>query len=77
MYRDGSKRDANIHARIGTFAFDDSQILENLSSVYSTIVRAKSDGVKGTLVKSVTLSTTMGPGFKLDQGELEKMVQAG
>ena len=70
-------RGANIHARIGTVAFEDNQILENLASVYSTIVRAKPDGVKGTFVKSVTLCTTMGPGFKLDQSALEKMVQSG
>ena len=69
-------RGANIHARIGTVAFEVDQILENLSSVYSTIVRAKPDGVKGTFVKSVTLCTTMGPGFKLDQGELEKLTQS-
>lgn len=68
---------ANIHARIGTVGFEDDQILENLASVYSTIVRAKPEGVKGTFVKSVTLCTTMGPAFKLDQSELEKMVQAG
>ncbi|MCH8909866.1 MAG: hypothetical protein IH867_03905 [Chloroflexi bacterium] len=73
----GSRRDANIHARIGTVGFEDEQILENLASVYSTIVRAKPEGVKGTFVKKVTLSTTMGPGFRLDQAELEKMVQAG
>ena len=69
-------RGANIHARIGTVAFEVDQILENLSSVYSTIVRARPDGVKGTFVKSVTLCTTMGPGFKLDQGELEKLTQS-
>ena len=70
-------RGANIHARIGTVGFEDNQILENLASVYSTIVRAKPEGVKGTFVKTVTLCTTMGPGFKLDQSELEKMVQSG
>ncbi|MBT5892259.1 MAG: 50S ribosomal protein L1, partial [Chloroflexi bacterium] len=51
-------RGANIHVRIGTVGFDDKQILDNLSSVYSTILRAKPDGVKGALVKKVTLCTT-------------------
>lgn len=69
-------RGANIHVRIGTVGFDDSQILENLSSVYSTIMRAKPEGVKGALVKNVSICTTMGPSFKLDQSELEKLTQA-
>ena len=69
-------RGANIHVRIGTVAFEAQQILDNLASVYSTILRAKPEGVKGPLVKGVTLCTTMGPPFKLDQGELEKLTQS-
>jgi large subunit ribosomal protein L1 len=68
-------RGANIHVRIGTVGFDDKQILDNLSSVYSTILRAKPDGVKGALVKKVTLCTTMGPSFHLDQSALEALTQ--
>ncbi|MDA1279290.1 MAG: 50S ribosomal protein L1 [Chloroflexi bacterium] len=69
-------RGANIHARIGTVAFEDHQLLENLASVYSTIIRARPDGVKGNFIKSVTLCTTMGPGFRLDQSELDRLTQA-
>jgi large subunit ribosomal protein L1 len=69
-------RGANIHVRIGTVGFEDSQILDNLSSVYSTIVRAKPEGVKGTLIKKVTLCTTMGPSFHLDQSALEALAQS-
>ena len=68
-------RGANIHVRIGTVGFDDNQILDNLSSVYSTILRAKPEGVKGPLIKKVTLCTTMGPSFHLDQGALEALTQ--
>jgi len=70
-------RGANIHVRIGTVGFEDTQILDNLSSVYSTILRAKPEGVKGALVKKVTLCTTMGPSFHLDQAELQKLTQSG
>ena len=56
---------------------EDTQILDNLSSVYSTILRAKPEGVKGALVKKVTLCTTMGPSFHLDQAELQKLTQSG
>jgi len=69
-------RGANIHVRIGTVGFEDQQILDNLASVYSTILRAKPDGVKSALVKKVTLCTTMGPSFHLDQGALEKLTQS-
>jgi len=69
-------RGSNIHVRIGTVGFDDNQILDNLSSVYSTILRAKPEGVKGALVKKVTLCTTMGPSFHLDQAALEALTQA-
>ena len=68
-------RGSNIHVRIGTVGFEADQILENLSSVYSTIVRAKPEGVKGPLVKSVSICTTMGPSFRLDQSEMEKLTQ--
>ena len=69
-------RGANIHVRIGTVGFDDKQILDNLSSVYSTILQAKPEGVKGPLIKKVTLCTTMGPSFHLDQSALEALTQA-
>jgi large subunit ribosomal protein L1 len=68
-------RGANIHVRIGTVGFDDKQILDNLSSVYSTILQAKPEGVKGPLIKKVTLCTTMGPSFHLDQSALEALTQ--
>jgi len=68
-------RGANIHVRIGTVGFEDNQILDNLSSVYSTILRAKPEGVKGPLIKKVTLCTTMGPSFHLDQSALEALTQ--
>jgi len=68
-------RGANIHVRIGTVGFEENQILDNLTSVYSTILRAKPEGVKGPLIKKVTLCTTMGPSFLLDQSELEALTQ--
>ena len=64
-------KQANIHTRIGVASFTEEQILDNLTSVYSTVVRAKPEGVKGQLVKSATLTTTMGPGIKMDLSALE------
>ena len=64
-------KQANIHTRIGVASFTPEQILENLTSVYSVVLRAKPEGIKGNLVKSATLTTTMGPGVKLDLSALE------
>lgn len=64
-------RQAIIHTRIGVASFSEEQILENMASVYSTIMRSKPEGVKHHLVKSATLTTTMGPGIKLDLPALE------
>lgn len=64
-------KQAVIHTRIGVASFSEEQIIENMASVYSTILRAKPEGIKGSLVKSATLTTTMGPGIKLDLSELE------
>ncbi|MFL2664744.1 MAG: 50S ribosomal protein L1 [Dehalococcoidia bacterium] len=64
---------ANIHVRIGTVKFESTQLLDNLSSVYSTIMRARPDSIKGSLVKNVSMCTTMGPSIKLSQTELEKL----
>lgn len=70
-------KQAVIHTRIGVASFSEDQIMENMSSVYSTIMRAKPEGVKGALVKSATLTTTMGPGIKLDLSEMEAVSQGG
>ncbi|MBH64947.1 MAG: 50S ribosomal protein L1 [Chloroflexi bacterium] len=69
-------RGANIHVRIGTVDFDEQQLLDNLSSVYSTILRSKPEGVKGALVKKATICTTMGPSIHLDQGAMEALTQS-
>jgi len=62
-----------IHTRIGAVGFDEEQLLENLTSVVGTIVRAKPSGVKGQLIKTATITTTMGPGIKLDLGSLQEL----
>jgi large subunit ribosomal protein L1 len=58
-------RDAIIHVLVGKVSFSEEQLLENLESVVDTIIRAKPSGLKGQLVKSATLTSTMGPPVKL------------
>jgi large subunit ribosomal protein L1 len=59
-------RTAIIHLPIGKVSFDTDKLLENLTAVVEAIVKAKPSGAKGQYIKSISLCTTMGPGFKLD-----------
>jgi len=56
----------NIHSVIGKVSFEDSKLLENLKTYVSLIQKSKPATVKGTYVKNVSISTTMGPGIKID-----------
>jgi len=59
-------RTAIIHLPIGKVSFDKDKLLENLGVVIEAIVKAKPSGAKGQYIRSISLSTSMGPGFKLD-----------
>ncbi len=56
----------NVHAPIGRVSFTEEQLGENLSAFMEQIVRAKPSAAKGTYVRSVTVSSTMGPGVSID-----------
>ncbi|MBL4613633.1 MAG: 50S ribosomal protein L1, partial [Magnetovibrio sp.] len=55
-----------IHAGVGKASFDEKAIAENVSTFINALNKAKPSGAKGTYFKRVTISTTMGPGVKLD-----------
>jgi large subunit ribosomal protein L1 len=55
-----------VHARLGKASFTTDAIRENASALVAALVRAKPPSAKGTYLKSITLSTTMGPGVKVD-----------
>ena len=57
---------AIIHTPVGKVSFDEKKLLENLSAIIEAIVKAKPSGAKGQFIKSATLTTSMGPGIKLD-----------
>lgn len=63
-------RQANIQAAIGRLSFDENKMVENVYTFVDAIVRAKPTVAKGTYMLGVALSSTMGPGFKLDIAEL-------
>lgn len=55
-----------IHAGVGKASFSKDDLLENVRSFAQTVQKARPSGAKGTFVKAVTLSSTMGPGVKID-----------
>ncbi len=57
---------ANIHMPVGKASFTPAQLLENLSAIMDAIVRAKPAAAKGIYIRRATLSTTMGPGIRMD-----------
>lgn len=61
----------NVHTVIGKVSFDDAKLLENLSYVVSTIVKAKPSVVKGKYINNISISSTMGPGIKIDQNSFD------
>ncbi|HJF30322.1 MAG TPA: 50S ribosomal protein L1 [Sporosarcina psychrophila] len=55
-----------IHAPIGKVSFDDAKLAENFATVFETVQKAKPASAKGTYMKSVNVTTTMGPSVKVD-----------
>jgi large subunit ribosomal protein L1 len=59
-------RHGNVHVYIGKVSFDRRKLLENYAAVLEEIIRAKPAAAKGRYLKAVTVSSTMGPGVKVD-----------
>ena len=59
-----------VHAGVGKMSFSDDAIMENVKAFYDAVAKAKPSGVKGTYIRKVSLSSTMGPGVKLDVATL-------
>ncbi len=62
-------RTGNLHAPIGRVSFEDSKLSENLGAFMDSVLRARPAAAKGAYVRSVTLSSTMGPGVPLDPNQ--------
>jgi large subunit ribosomal protein L1 len=63
-----------VHAPIGRVSFGADKILENIATFMETIVRMKPAASKGTYIRSIAVSTTMGPGIKIDPGTLKVLL---
>ena len=55
-----------IHAGIGKVSFDAAKLAENLRAFVDAVAKAKPSGAKGTYLKKIAVSSTMGPGVSLD-----------
>jgi large subunit ribosomal protein L1 len=59
-------RTAIIHTPVGKVSFEDKKLMDNLTAIVEAVVKARPSSAKGQYVKTATLTTTMGPGIKLD-----------
>jgi large subunit ribosomal protein L1 len=59
-----------VHAGIGKASFTEQALIENVNAFVNSITRSKPSGAKGTFIEKVSLSSTMGPGVKIDLGTL-------
>ena len=62
----------NIHGIIGKASFEEGKLLENLNTFVGAILKIKPATVKGNYVKNISISSTMGPGIKLDLNSFDK-----
>jgi len=64
-------RTGNVHMIVGKKSFSEKQLLENYLSVVDEILRARPSAAKGKYIKTLTISTTMGPGIAIDAGRIK------
>jgi large subunit ribosomal protein L1 len=62
----------NVHGIIGKASFSEKALSENLEYFVNTIVKSKPTSIKGNFIKNITISTTMGPGIKINLNSFDK-----
>jgi large subunit ribosomal protein L1 len=68
-------RQGNVHLLIGKRSFDDRRLLENYLAVIDEIIRAKPSAAKGRYLRTVTISSTMGPGIRIDPQRVREVME--
>lgn len=69
-------RYGNVHVPVGRVSFEAEQLVENLGALSDEIMRAKPAVAKGRYIRKVAVSSTMGPGLRIDPAEIELLVKA-
>jgi large subunit ribosomal protein L1 len=69
-------RTANLHVPIGKVSFELEKLVENMAALMEVVKKARPASSKGTYIRKVTVSTTMGPGIRVDPNAAQAMVQA-
>ncbi|WP_028841292.1 50S ribosomal protein L1 [Thermodesulfobacterium hveragerdense] len=68
-------RGAVVHVPVGKVSFGEKKILENMAAFFEALLKAKPSAAKGQYIRSVAISTTMGPGIKVDPNEVRILIQ--
>jgi large subunit ribosomal protein L1 len=63
-----------VHVPVGKKSFEANKLADNVKALLEALMKAKPSTAKGAYVKSITLSTTMGPGIKIDPGVMQAEV---
>lgn len=69
-------RYGNVHVAIGKASFEAGQLRENLAAISHELLRNRPASAKGRYVRRLGISTTMGPGVKIDPGQLDDLIEA-
>jgi large subunit ribosomal protein L1 len=64
---------ANLHVPIGKVSFDEKRLYENMAALLEAVKKARPSAAKGTFIRHLTLTTTMGPGIKVDPVQAQSM----
>jgi len=67
---------ALVHVPVGKISFTPDKLIENATTVLTSVIKAKPAAAKGKYIKGVTLSSTMGPGIRIDTAAVEAAAKA-
>ncbi|QQZ09537.1 50S ribosomal protein L1 [Heyndrickxia vini] len=59
-------KSGNVHVPVGKVSFDNEKLVENFTTIFDTLLKAKPAAAKGTYMKNISVTSTMGPGVKVD-----------
>ena len=66
-------RTANLHVPIGKVSFEAKQLFDNMAALMESVKRARPASAKGTYIRKITVTSTMGPGIRVDAAAAQAM----